>query len=183
MVKLDKIYTKGGDKGETSLGNGDRVSKNSLRIKAYGEVDECNSCIGIAFIFCSNKLREILPLIQNHLFDVGADLCKPYNPENEKRFEKSISFLENELDKLNEKLSTLSSFILPGGTKSSAFLHLSRTVARRAERSIVDLLEKEEVNPTLLKYINRLSDFLFVAARFENMKEGDILWVPERKGK
>ena len=116
------------------------------------------------------------------MFDIGADLCKPYKEENSKRFEKQVLFLESELDKLNEKLDELSSFILPGGTNASAYLHLSRTIIRRSERSIIDLLEKEKVNPTLLEYINRLSDFLFVAARFENREVGDILWTPEKKG-
>ena len=182
MIKLDKIYTKGGDKGQTSLGDGHRVSKNVYRIKAYGEIDESNSTIGIAYIYSSDELRLILRKIQNHLFDIGADLCKPYTEENSKRFEKPVLFLESELDKLNEKLDELSSFILPGGTHASAYLHLSRTIVRRAERSIIDLLEKEEVNPTLLEYINRLSDFPFVAARFENREVGDILWTPEKKG-
>ncbi len=183
MVKLDKIYTKGGDKGKTSLGDGARVSKNSLRIKAYGEIDEANSTIGISIIYCSNHLKKLLKRVQSQLFDIGADLCKPYLKENENRFEDQIKFLETELDNLNKDLNSLTSFILPGGTVASAFLHLSRTTIRRAERTIVDLLEFEEVNPTLLQYINRLSDFLFVAARFENKKEGDILWIPEeRKG-
>lgn len=182
LIKLDKIYTKGGDKGQTSLGNGDRVSKNVHRIKAYGEIDEANSAIGIAYIYSSDELRLILRKIQHHLFDIGADLCKPYKEENSKRFEKQVLFLESELDKLNEKLDELSSFILPGGTNASAYLHLSRTIIRRSERSIIDLLEKEKVNPTLLEYINRLSDFLFVAARFENREVGDILWTPEKKG-
>ena len=182
MIKLDKIYTKGGDKGQTSLGDGHRVNKNEYRIKAYGEIDEANSAIGIAYIYSSYELRLILRKIQHHLFDIGADLCKPYKEENSKRFEKPVFFLESELDKLNEKLDELSSFILPGGTNASAYLHLSRTIVRRAERSILDLLEKEEVNPTLLEYINRLSDFLFVAARFENREVGDILWTPDKKG-
>ena len=182
MIKLDKIYTKGGDKGQTSLGDGHRVGKNVPRIKAYGEIDEANSTIGVAYIYSSDELRLILRKVQHHLFDIGADLCKPYKGENSKRFEKQVLFLESELDKLNEKLGELSSFILPGGTNASAFLHLSRTIIRRAERSIIDLLEKEEVNPTLLEYINRLSDFLFVAARFENREVGDILWTPEEKG-
>ena len=182
LIKLDKIYTKGGDKGQTSLGDGHRVGKNSNRIKAYGEIDEANSAIGIAYIYSSDELRLILRKIQHHLFDIGADLCKPYKEENSKRFEKPVLFLESELDKLNEKLDELSSFILPGGTNASAYLHLSRTIIRRSERSIIDLLEKEKVNPTLLEYINRLSDFLFVAARFENREVGDILWTPEKKG-
>tara|TARA_X000000950_G_scaffold85529_1_gene107646 strand:+ start:2128 stop:2676 length:549 start_codon:yes stop_codon:yes gene_type:complete len=182
LIKLDKIYTKGGDKGQTSLGDGHRVKKNAYRIKAYGEIDEANSAIGIAYIYSSDELRLILRRIQHHLFDIGADLCKPYKEENSKRFEKPVLFLESELDKLNEKLDELSSFILPGGTNASAYLHLSRTIIRRSERSIIDLLEKEKVNPTLLEYINRLSDFLFVAARFENREVGDILWTPEKKG-
>ena len=182
LIKLDKIYTKGGDKGQTSLGDGHRVKKNAYRIKAYGEIDEANSAIGIAYIYSSDELRLILRKIQHHLFDIGADLCKPYKEENSKRFEKQVLFLESELDKLNEKLDELSSFILPGGTNASAYLHLSRTIIRRSERSIIDLLEKEKVNPTLLEYINRLSDFLFVAARFENREVGDILWTPEKKG-
>lgn len=182
MIKLDKIYTRGGDAGKTSLGDGQRVSKNSLRLKAYGEIDELNSCIGISILFCCDSLKNILKKIQNQLFDIGADLCKPYNSENSNRFANQTNFLELELDKLNDNLSDLNSFILPGGTQSSAFLHLARTVSRRAERAIIDLLEKEKVNPTLLTYINRLSDFLFVAARFENREEGDILWIPEEKG-
>ena len=139
LIKLDKIYTKGGDKGQTSLGNGHRVSKNEYRIKAYGEIDEANSAIGIAYIYSSYELRLILRKIQNHLFDIGADLCKPYKEVNSKRFEKPVLFLESEVDKLNEKLDELSSFILPGGTNASAYLHLSRTIVRRAERSIIDL--------------------------------------------
>ena len=182
MIKLNKIYTKGGDKGQTSLGDGHRVSKNEYRIKAYGEVDEANCAVGIAYVYSSDGLRLILRKIQHHLFDIGADLCKPYKEENSKRFKKPVLFLESELDKLNDKLDELNSFILPGGTRASAYLHLSRTIVRRAERSIIDLLEKQEVNPTLLEYINRLSDFLFVAARFENRELGDILWTPEKKG-
>jgi cob(I)alamin adenosyltransferase len=182
LIKLDKIYTRGGDTGKTSLGDGQRVSKNSLRLKAYGDIDELNSCIGISLLFCSKNLKILLKKIQNQLFDIGADLCKPYDDKNANRFANQTNFLELELDKLNEDLSTLNSFILPGGTQSSAFLHLARTVSRRAERSIIDLLEKEKVNPTLITYINRLSDFLFVAARFENREVGDILWIPEKKG-
>ena len=178
MVKLDKIYTRGGDQGSTSLGTGERVKKSSLRIKAYGDVDEANSSIGIACCYCSNSLKKILHKIQNHLFDVGADLCIPNSEKKINLSPHATPFLENELDKINNKLEKLNSFILPGGSKASSFLHLSRTVVRRAERSIIDLDNEEDINPEIIKYINRLSDFLFVAARIENKKDGDILWVP-----
>ena len=181
MVKLDKIYTRGGDKGSTSLGDGSRVDKSSARIKAYGEVDEANSSIGIAVAFSSSKIKNTLLAIQNDLFDVGADLCFPTQEKKKLTIlSNRVVFLEDEIDKLNKDLSKLESFILPGGTKSSSFLHLSRSLVRRAERSIVELDKGEEVNPNVIKYINRLSDFLFVAARFENKKEGDILWVPNK---
>tara|TARA_X000000950_G_scaffold288768_1_gene407241 strand:+ start:799 stop:1347 length:549 start_codon:yes stop_codon:yes gene_type:complete len=181
LVKLDKIYTRGGDKGSTSLGDGSRVDKSSARIKAYGEVDEANSSIGIAVAFSSSKIKNILLAVQNDLFDVGADLCFPTQQKKKLTIlSNRVVFLEDEIDKLNKDLSKLESFILPGGTRSSSFLHLSRSLVRRAERSIVELDKGEEVNPNVIKYINRLSDFLFVAARFENKKEGDILWVPNK---
>ena len=181
MVKLDKIYTRGGDKGSTSLGDGSRVEKSSSRIAAYGDVDEANSSIGIAITFSSSKIKKILLAIQNDLFDVGADLCFPAEEQKTVTISSArVTFLENEIDEINKGLSKLESFILPGGTKSSSFLHLSRALVRRAERSIVELDKDEEVSPEIIKYINRLSDFLFVAARFENKKEGDILWVPNK---
>ncbi len=181
MVKLDKIYTKGGDKGFTSLGDGKRVRKNNLRIKAYGEIDELNCVIGIARTYSSNSLSLILMKIQNQLFDIGADLCVPKKKKNGIVVkQESIKYLEDAIDKLNSNLSTLNSFIIPGGTKSSAFLHLSRTIARRCERSIIDLERKETVSSNVVAYVNRLSDFLFVAARFENKKDGDILWIPNK---
>jgi len=180
LVKLDKIYTRGGDKGITSLGDGKRVKKNSLRISAYGEIDEVNCCLGISVCFCSEKLKKSLLTIQNDLFDIGADLCVPGKKKKPVVLEKQIKFLEKELDILNSSLKHLRSFIIPGGTKSSAFLHLARATVRRAERSLIDLSMKEKINPEILKYINRLSDFLFVAARFENKKVGDILWVPKQ---
>ena len=181
MVKLDKIYTRGGDKGSTSLGDGSRVDKSSARIKAYGEVDEANSSLGIAVAFSSSKIKNILLAVQNDLFDVGAGLCFPTQQKKKLTIlSNRVVFLEDEIDKLNKDLSKLESFILPGGTRSSSFLHLSRSLVRRAERSIVELDKGEEVNPNVIKYINRLSDFLFVAARFENKKEGDILWVPNK---
>ena len=180
MVKLDKIYTRGGDTGETSLGDGERVKKNSLRIEAYGNIDELNSTIGVVICFISKEILVTLEQIQNDLFDIGADLCVPRS-EKKLVFDGSrITFLECNLDSLNSQLSKLDSFVLPGGTQSSAFLHMSRTVARRTERSLISLNDKEKINADIIKYINRLSDYLFVAARFENRKEGDILWVPNK---
>jgi len=182
LVKLDKIYTRGGDKGFTSLGDGKRVKKNNIRIKAYGEIDELNCALGIARIYCSKSLESVLLKIQNQLFDIGADLCVPKKRVDGilVKFE-SIELLEAEIDKLNSKLPSLKSFIIPGGSKSSAFLHLSRSIARRCERSIIDLEKKETVSSNVVKYMNRLSDFLFVAARFENKKDGDILWIPNKE--
>ena len=181
MIKLDKIYTRGGDTGITSLGNGDRVKKNSLRVKCYGEVDEINATIGVAICFCSNQQKKNLKKIQNELFDIGADLCMPQKKEKYESISKGVINLEEEIDKMNSKLSSLTSFILPGGTKSSSFLHLARTVTRRCERTLVKLNSKEKIDPEIIKYINRLSDFLFVLARIENIKDGDILWVPNKK--
>ena len=182
MVKLDKIYTRGGDKGLTSLGDGSRVEKSDTRIQAYGDIDEANSCIGVSMVFSSDQIREILKSIQNDLFDIGADLCFPENAKKKLTISKKrIDFLENQIDKINEDLNKLSSFILPSGSKASSFLHLARSLTRRAERSIVELDKKEKVNPDVLKYTNRLSDFLFVAARFENKKDGDILWIPNKE--
>ena len=181
MVKLDKIYTRGGDKGLTSLGDGSRVKKSDTRIRAYGDIDEANSCIGVSMVFSSKQITIVLRSIQNDLFDIGADLCFPENSKKHVTLSKKrIDFLEAEIDKINKDLSTLKSFILPSGSKSSSFLHLARSLIRRAERSIVELDKKEKVNSDILKYTNRLSDFLFVAARFENKKEGDILWIPNK---
>ena len=181
MIKLDKIYTRGGDTGTTSLGNGDRVQKDSLRVECYGEVDELNATIGVAICFCSNQQKKNLKKIQNVLFDIGADLCMPQKKEKYESISKGVINLEKEIDKMNSKLSSLTSFILPGGTKSSSFLHLARTVTRRCERTLVKLNSKEKIDPEIIKYINRLSDFLFVLARIENIKDGDILWVPNKK--
>ena len=181
MVKLDKIYTRGGDKGITSLGNGDRVKKDSLRVTSYGEVDEINSTIGVVTCYCSSELKKILRQIQNELFDIGAILCMPNKRNKSKSISDAVISLEKEIDKMNSKLLDLSSFILPGGSKSASFLHLARTIARRCERTLVKLNSKEKINPEITKYINRLSDFLFVAARIENIKDGDILWVPNKK--
>jgi len=181
LVKLDKIYTRGGDKGITSLGDGKRVKKNSIRIKACGDIDEANSSVGIAYCFCSPDIKKVLKKIQNHLFDIGGDLCVPEQKRKKFSFSKSaILYLEKQIDKNNQKLEKLNSFILPGGSKPSSFLHMARTIVRRSERSITELSGNEKVNPEIIKYINRLSDFLFVAARIENKKHGDILWIPNK---
>ena len=182
MVVLNRIYTRTGDKGQTSLGNGVRVAKNSLRIEAYGTVDETNSAIGVARAELSGLLFEMLGRIQNDLFDLGADLSVPPKPDEKPSLRISdaqVERLEGEIDQLNLHLSPLESFVLPGGTPASAHLHVARTVARRAERLMVALAETEPVGAPAIRYINRLSDFLFVAARFTNDKGSkDILWVP-----
>ncbi|WP_025897702.1 cob(I)yrinic acid a,c-diamide adenosyltransferase [Sneathiella glossodoripedis] len=183
MVKLTKIYTRGGDKGQTSLGNGARVSKDDCRVDAYGDVDELNSIIGVARLHCNTDVDEILGRIQNDLFDLGADLCTPYE-ENPKYpplriAEQQVERLEQEIDSLNRELSPLNSFILPGGTPVAAHLHHARTVCRRAERRMVSLATVEEINEISIRYVNRLSDLLFVLARYTNEKgASDVLWVP-----
>jgi len=188
MVKLNKIYTKTGDDGTTGLSDGSRVKKFDLRPSAYGDVDELNSFIGLV-INCINKdkeynfLIEILQKIQNDLFDLGADLSTPIeeNPKFEPLRIKDIQVfnLENLIDKFNNKLEPLNSFILPGGSELSCWLHVARTVARRAERSISKLSDNNQINNQSLMYINRLSDFLFVVSRITNDNGvRDILWVP-----
>ena len=188
MVKLNKIYTKTGDDGTTGLSDGSRVKKYDLRPSAYGDVDELNSFIGLS-INCINKekkynfLVEILKKIQNDLFDLGADLSTPIeeNPKFEPlRIKDTQVFnLEKLIDKFNNKLEPLNSFVLPGGSEISCWLHVTRTVARRAERSISKLSDNSQVNKQSLMYINRLSDFLFVVSRITNDNgKGDILWVP-----
>ena len=185
MVKLDKIYTRGGDQGSTSLGDGKRVRKDNLRVSCYGEIDEVNAIIGISMIYSSKKTIDRLKIIQNDLFDIGADLCVPENSEKIKLrvSETQISYLESEIDEMNKELKSLNSFILPGGTKASSYLHLARCVTRRAERSISKLLKDEVINEVIFKYVNRLSDFLFVASRYENKENGDILWEPGKNQK
>lgn len=183
MVKLTKIYTRGGDKGQTSLGTGARVSKNDARVEAYGDVDELNAIIGLARITAREEVDVMLSRIQNDLFDLGADLCTP-EVENPKypplrMVEEQTTRLEREIDSLNGELEPLNSFILPGGSNISANLHHARTVCRRAERRMVSLAQVEKINNFSISYINRLSDFLFVLARYENEKGArDILWVP-----
>ncbi len=182
MVQLTRIYTKGGDKGKTSLGTGKRVLKSSPWIAAIGDVDEANASIGICRLFADEEIEKLLSRIQNDLFDMGADLCVP---EAEKQGEKlrihphQVSFLEERIDYYNKPLPSLQSFVLPGGTSLSATLHQARSVVRRAERSICSLKETEPLNDAIIQYINRLSDLLFVLARYANhQKGGDILWVP-----
>ena len=183
MVQLTRIYTRGGDKGQTSLGDGSRVDKHDLRVAAYGTVDEANGIIGLARLHTQGEPDAMLGRIQNDLFDLGADLCTPeqdapkYPPLRIQ--EAQVERLESEIDGLNADLGKLTSFILPGGSPASAYLHLGRTVIRRAERLITQLMTVEPVNPAALRYANRLSDHLFVLARWLNDKgRDDVLWVP-----
>ena len=183
MVKLTKIYTRGGDKGQTSLGTGERVSKDHTRVEAYGDVDELNAIIGLARLKAARETDAMLSRIQNDLFDLGADLCTP-EVENPKypplrMVKEQTERLEAEIDSLNAELEPLNSFILPGGSEISAYLHHARTVCRRAERRMVSLSEIEKISDFSITYVNRLSDFLFVLARYENKKgQEDVLWVP-----
>lgn len=190
MVVLNRIYTRTGDAGDTALGNGRRVSKASLRIEAYGTVDETNAVIGIARLATATpdlaELDRMLARIQNELFDLGADLCVPdtgeaLDHEPLRMLPAQVERLEREIDQLNGELAPLRSFVLPGGHPAAASLHLARTVARRAERVMVDLAAApdETVSAAALAYVNRLSDFLFVASRWANARAaGDVLWVP-----
>jgi cob(I)alamin adenosyltransferase len=207
MVVLNKIYTRTGDAGSTALGTGERRKKHDLRIAAYGTIDETNAAIGLARLHAKGKtetglerifaagedqLDAMLARIQNDLFDLGADLCTPEKrtttrgrkrPARERLriLDSQVRRLEDEIDRLNGELTPLNSFVLPGGAPAAAYLHLARTICRRAERLIVELSAKrgETVSPAALKYVNRLSDFLFVAARYANDKgASDVLWVP-----
>jgi cob(I)alamin adenosyltransferase len=185
MVKLDKIYTRGGDAGETSLGNGQRVPKSSARVAAYGDVDEANAVLGIVRLYLDGTEDLVLARIQNDLFDVGADLCVPIeeNPKYEplRVTQAQVDWLEGQIDRMNADLPALNSFVLPGGTPAASYLHQARTVARRAERVLVALLANpdEAVNRLVLVYLNRLSDLLFVMSRYVNGKgANDVLWVP-----
>jgi cob(I)alamin adenosyltransferase len=178
MVQLTRIYTRGGDKGLTSLGDGDRVAKHAPRVAAYGEVDEANAAIGVARLHASTAADAMLARIQNDLFDVGADLCRP-SGDGLRIVDAQVERLEREIDAMNADLKPLNSFVLPGGTASAAYLHVARTAVRRAERMMTRLAESEAVTPAAIRYVNRLSDHLFVLARAEN--EGgalDVLWVP-----
>jgi len=191
MVQLTRIYTRGGDKGKTSLGDGTRVAKHDLRVTAYGTVDEANAIVGLVRLHLGQEAKtgelaeidQVLMRIQNDMFDLGADLCTPEkeNPEYPplRIVEEQVTRLEEECDRLNADLAPLKSFVLPGGTAAATYLHLARTVARRAERDVTALAEVEPVNPVAVRYINRLSDHFFVLARWLNSKaEGDVLWVP-----
>jgi cob(I)alamin adenosyltransferase len=186
VVKLTRIYTKGGDKGTTSLGTGKRVPKHDLRVEAYGTVDETNAAIGIARLHTTGEEDAMLARIQNDLFDLGADLCAPEDnragegaKDRLRIIDPQVERLEREIDRMNEALAPLNSFVLPGGTAASAHLHLARTIARRAERDMTRLAETEPVNPAAIRYINRLSDHLFVLARWLNDKGAkDVLWKP-----
>ncbi len=183
MVTLTRIYTRGGDAGETSLSDGSRVKKQHLRVAAYGTADETNGVIGVARLHTQGEADAMLSRIQNDLFDLGADLCTPEGGRKSEGalriVDAQVERLEREIDVMNAELQPLTSFILPGGTAASAHLHLARTVARRAERLMCELAESEPVNPAAIRYINRLSDHLFVLARWENEKGvRDVLWVP-----
>jgi cob(I)alamin adenosyltransferase len=183
MVKLTKIYTRGGDKGQTSLGDGARVSKDDIRVDAYGDVDELNAIIGIARLHSDGDADVLLARIQNDLFDLGADLCTPHDDAPKypplRMTEEQVLRLEKEIDSLNSELKPLNSFILPGGSVVSAHLHHARTVCRRAERRMVSLSAVENINEISICYANRLSDLLFVMSRYLNEKgNNDVLWVP-----
>ncbi len=183
VVQLTRIYTRGGDKGKSSLGDGSRLLKDDLRFEAIGDIDEANSSLGLARLHASAhsiELDDLLYKIQNDLFDVGADLCMPDITQSALRIsEHQVMALEALIDQYNANLQPLNSFVLPGGSPLSAALHLSRTIVRRAERSAVSLHQKIPLNLELIKYVNRLSDLLFVLARYcNNRGEGDVLWVP-----
>ena len=191
MVKLTRIYTRGGDKGETSLGRGERVAKHDPRVEAYGTTDEANAVIGLARAAIERTVRndelrrhvdDMLKRIQNDLFDLGADLCTIEGKAGEQALRvlpSQTERLEREIDAMNGELSPLTSFVLPGGSEAAAWLHLARTVTRRAERCMTALAREQPVSPEAIKYINRLSDHLFVMSRKLNDNGGsDVLWVP-----
>lgn len=185
MVYLSRIYTKSGDGGDTGLGNGQRVSKDHARVEAYGQVDELNACLGLLAAHCpAAPERELLLTVQNDLFDVGADLCVPAAADAQADTALRVTAaqaerLERAIDRLNAGLEPLHSFVLPGGTPAAAWLHLARTVCRRAERAVVTLTHAEPLNPQVVVYLNRLSDLLFVLGRVANDNgKGDVLWVP-----
>jgi cob(I)alamin adenosyltransferase len=191
MVKLTRIYTRGGDKGETSLGRGERVAKHDPRVEAYGTTDEANAVIGLARAAIARTVKndalrtyvdDMLKRIQNDLFDLGADLCTIEGKAGEQALRvlpSQTERLEREIDAMNGELSPLTSFILPGGSEAAAWLHLARTVTRRAERGMTALAAAQPVSPEAIKYINRLSDHLFVLSRKLNDNGGsDVLWVP-----
>ena len=186
MVVLSKIYTKTGDAGETALGNGARVAKHSMRVNAYGTVDETNATVGMARQHSTGEIDAALARIQNDLFDLGADLCRPDMERDHEAgyaplriLERQVLRLETEIDAMNVRLQPLRSFILPGGSALAAHLHVCRTVSRRAERLTVELATMEAINTEAVKYLNRLSDWFFVAGRIANDDgKADVLWAP-----
>ena len=186
MVVLNKIYTRTGDDGGTALGDGQRVAKHAARVAAYGATDEANAAVGLARLHAGGEMDEALARIQNDLFDVGADLCRPDLAKDAEAEYPPLRVapaqterLEREIDAMNADLAPLRSFVLPGGSALAAHLHLCRTVCRRAERETTQLAAAEEVNPAALKFLNRLSDWFFVASRAANDGgAGDVLWVP-----
>lgn len=180
MVRIDRVITRGGDGGETSLGDGTRLPKDALRVEAYGTVDEANAAIGLMRLHTQGEADAMLGRIQNDLFDLGADLCVPGEAGARLRMTDAPSLrLEAEVAAMNAALPALSSFILPGGTAAAAHAHLARTITRRAERRVVALAHVEAVNPAVVRYLNRLSDHLFVLGRRLNEDAArDVLWVP-----
>ncbi len=191
MIVLNKIYTKKGDDGKTELGDGNRIEKFSTRVEAYGTVDEVNSVIGtVTCLSINTELKTALERIQNDLFDLGADLCLPESQNENLAYEplrvrtEQVSRLEAEIDTMNKNIEPIRSFVLPGGTEIAANFHLCRTICRRAERRVVKLMETEKINLEALKYLNRLSDWFFVAARKSNNNgKSDILWKPANNQK
>jgi cob(I)alamin adenosyltransferase len=183
-MKLDRIYTRGGDRGETSLGDGTRVPKHHIRVRSYGALEEANAAIGIALLHTEDdEVRAVLARAQNDLFDLGADLCVPARPQATRTrlrvTGKQVEDLEREIDRFNDALAPLTSFILPGGSPASAHLHLARTILRRAECDVAALAAVESINEDVLKYVNRLSDLLFVLCRYLNGRgAADVLWTP-----
>jgi cob(I)alamin adenosyltransferase len=183
-VKIDRIYTRGGDSGATSLGDGTRVAKHSLRVRAMGGLDEANAAIGVALVHAGQAaIAPVLLRIQNDLFDLGADLCVPESDDPKcsrlRIAAAQVAALEREIDRVNAGLNALTSFVLPGGSLASAHLHLARAITRRAECDVAALASAESINPELLKYLNRLSDLLFVLARHANDNgASDVLWQP-----
>ena len=183
-MRLDRIYTRGGDKGETSLGDGSRIPKHHIRVRALGGIEEANAAIGVALLHIDDAdVRRLLTMAQNDLFDLGADICVPERPEPTRSrlrvSARQVETLEGEIDRFNAVLNPLTSFILPGGAAGAAHLHLARTIVRRAEREVAELAANETLNEAVLQYVNRLSDLLFVLCRYLNARgAADILWTP-----
>jgi len=183
MVKLDKIYTRGGDGGESSLVDGTRLPKDSPTFEAIGAVDEANSAVGMARNMASDKITDILATIQNDLFDLGADIATPFDGGKSagalRIRQTQVLNLEKEIDAITKELDDLTSFVLPGGSNSASALHMARAIVRRAERRVVSLQNEKQINPEIIKYLNRLSDLLFQLSRLENDGgKADILWKP-----